>query len=689
MSQRFRMDRQSFEQFLAAFSLLQELQKSPAQQSSRHLLVHLLQLQQGIDAGRVGWQDAINRAVSLIPGILGATSAAVFSFRAGDEFTCCARAGSAFDEERLGLEVLAQLADPASSAEFERDTLPQIARPVKTSHYPGSPKSLLVAPIRFGGKVTAALAAFSVEFDAFTQRDADNLRFLAGLLEQAFVKAVRAGCEQALALEHVAIAQLAERLSPRLEELAKQAAADSEPRAADDTAHEVINKQILALVNRTSASTTTSDIPARTVDTSIPGIGVRAALGDVREFTGETEPSRIASAIARGRVCAQQWLKSCQALLSRAGTGIASSIHAPVPRPRLRSSGVAHLRPFPRTRSGAAKAANRAKMKIAALWRYRPQWPNRPRVHVPRIQWTSLKNPLRSAVSMFSALTSALSTGVTAVLSHHEDVHHAWTRARRGLRQNESNVSSAAHDARLHLRVVWRRQRRWLTSGSTQAGKILQHAGQSLGTAVVSAASQISSIPAPSVDRRALRKSVGAMAVLFVMIGFLILNTLGRSPFHAETASAKTSTPSSAPAPTVTSASSSQPGPSSHLKLTDSAITDSLHELTRYEVATLHRAADYGDDDAAFQLGMAYETGYYVRQSCTKAANWVQKAATAGNPAAEYNLGLRYRTGDGVPMDQLQAERWLHRAAMHHYPAAGQPALSAHQATESGNPGQL
>jgi TPR repeat protein len=113
-----------------------------------------------------------------------------------------------------------------------------------------------------------------------------------------------------------------------------------------------------------------------------------------------------------------------------------------------------------------------------------------------------------------------------------------------------------------------------------------------------------------------------------------------------------------------------KPGPSSHLQITDASVVDTLHDLTRYEIITLQRAADYGDDEAAFQLGMAYETGYFVRQSCSKAAHWVKVAAESGNPAAAYNLGLRYRTGDGLQVDGVAAEHWLHMASARSYSPA-------------------
>jgi TPR repeat protein len=88
-------------------------------------------------------------------------------------------------------------------------------------------------------------------------------------------------------------------------------------------------------------------------------------------------------------------------------------------------------------------------------------------------------------------------------------------------------------------------------------------------------------------------------------------------------------------------------------------------QLSRFEINGLRRQAKYGDDSAAFTLGMAYEVGRYVRQNCTQAARWVTMAAEAGNPAAEYNLGLRYRDGDGVSADLHESEKWLRKAAAH------------------------
>ena len=108
----------------------------------------------------------------------------------------------------------------------------------------------------------------------------------------------------------------------------------------------------------------------------------------------------------------------------------------------------------------------------------------------------------------------------------------------------------------------------------------------------------------------------------------------------------------------------------SHMQVTDPGMSSALRTLSRYEIAGLRRRAEYGDDTAAFLLGMAYETGHLVPQNCVKAGEWVAKSASDGNAAAQYNLGLRYRDGDGVPVDQDVGADWLRKAAARKYAQA-------------------
>jgi hypothetical protein len=115
-----------------------------------------------------------------------------------------------------------------------------------------------------------------------------------------------------------------------------------------------------------------------------------------------------------------------------------------------------------------------------------------------------------------------------------------------------------------------------------------------------------------------------------------------------------------------TKAESSAPD-TSHKRVTDSAAAAALRDLSRFEIPGLLRQARYGDDAAAFTLGMVYETGHGVPQDCAKAAHWVSEAASGGDAAAEYNLSLRYRDGDGVPPNAEESEKWRQKAAAKRY----------------------
>ena len=120
----------------------------------------------------------------------------------------------------------------------------------------------------------------------------------------------------------------------------------------------------------------------------------------------------------------------------------------------------------------------------------------------------------------------------------------------------------------------------------------------------------------------------------------------------------------------------------SHRRVTDDATSAALGELSHFEIPGLLRQARFGDDAAAFLIGMAYETGRGVPQSCEKAARWVQQAAMGGDAAAEYNLSLRYRDGDGLLADSEQSEKWLQKAAARKYPQAlTQAGLETNQPT--------
>ena len=122
----------------------------------------------------------------------------------------------------------------------------------------------------------------------------------------------------------------------------------------------------------------------------------------------------------------------------------------------------------------------------------------------------------------------------------------------------------------------------------------------------------------------------------------------------------------------------------SHKQITDPAALSLVLGLSRYEVHALQRQAYFGDDSAALAMGMLYETGHYVPQSCKKAADWVTRSAYWGNAAAQYNLGLRYRDGDGVPVSEDEALQWLQKASDQGYSLA-RSALETLAAADAGS----
>jgi len=73
-------------------------------------------------------------------------------------------------------------------------------------------------------------------------------------------------------------------------------------------------------------------------------------------------------------------------------------------------------------------------------------------------------------------------------------------------------------------------------------------------------------------------------------------------------------------------------------------------------------AAEAGQAEAQFDLGVLYAQGKGVPRDLTEAANWYRKAAGQGNAQAEFALGQMYSRGWGVPRDEADAARWMEMA---------------------------
>ena len=71
------------------------------------------------------------------------------------------------------------------------------------------------------------------------------------------------------------------------------------------------------------------------------------------------------------------------------------------------------------------------------------------------------------------------------------------------------------------------------------------------------------------------------------------------------------------------------------------------------------KAADQGDSNGQFALGIMYETAKGVEQDYKQAARWYKKAAVKGNSNAQINLGCLYLNGNGVEHDRVEALKWF------------------------------
>jgi TPR repeat protein len=88
-------------------------------------------------------------------------------------------------------------------------------------------------------------------------------------------------------------------------------------------------------------------------------------------------------------------------------------------------------------------------------------------------------------------------------------------------------------------------------------------------------------------------------------------------------------------------------------------------------IEDLHKAAEQGDVDAQYNLGMAYLDAKGVPKNETEALKWFLKAAKKGHVQAQSKLGYLYSRrgltvesgGNDVPADLAEARKWYRKAA--------------------------
>ncbi len=96
------------------------------------------------------------------------------------------------------------------------------------------------------------------------------------------------------------------------------------------------------------------------------------------------------------------------------------------------------------------------------------------------------------------------------------------------------------------------------------------------------------------------------------------------------------------------------------------------HRIGPYEAAisSWKQAAEGGDADAAYRLGVVYMDGAVTDQDYGEARRWYARAAAAGNREAQFDLGTLYDNGLGVPRSIDGALRWYRAAAARGHPLA-------------------
>ena len=74
-------------------------------------------------------------------------------------------------------------------------------------------------------------------------------------------------------------------------------------------------------------------------------------------------------------------------------------------------------------------------------------------------------------------------------------------------------------------------------------------------------------------------------------------------------------------------------------------------------------AAESGDANSQFGMGLLYSEGIVVPMDDIQALHWFGLAAEQGHGDSQYKLGVMHANGWGVPMDEAEAMKWYTLAA--------------------------
>ena len=91
----------------------------------------------------------------------------------------------------------------------------------------------------------------------------------------------------------------------------------------------------------------------------------------------------------------------------------------------------------------------------------------------------------------------------------------------------------------------------------------------------------------------------------------------------------------------------------------EGGLTKNAHDAIKwYEAAAIN-----GNANAAYNLGHILAEGFGIKRNPELAVKWYEKAALLNHATAQYKLGSAYLEGVGVAKDRALAEQWIKKAA--------------------------
>ena len=82
-----------------------------------------------------------------------------------------------------------------------------------------------------------------------------------------------------------------------------------------------------------------------------------------------------------------------------------------------------------------------------------------------------------------------------------------------------------------------------------------------------------------------------------------------------------------------------------------------------YAFSQFSEAANKGDADGQFHVGLMLSRGEGVTRNMEMACSWLRKAALQGHDQARISLGILYAEGEGAPESREEVMDWLRETA--------------------------